>query len=297
MTIQQKMALTEGKVEKSRLRASYLTTIISISLVLFVLGLEGLLLLHAKQLSDFVKENIGFSVYIKDDAKEVDIAQVRKLLDAEAFVKSTEYITKEEAGKMMQEDLGEDFISFLGYNPLLPSIDVKINAAYAHPDSLKYISENLSHNPIVHEVDYQENLVAVVNSNLKKIGVIILVFGGLLLVISIVLINNTIRLAIFSKRFLIKTMQLVGAKHSFITAPFVMKGITNGIVSAFIALLMLTGVLYYAQQEMPDLMKFRQPELYGALLLMVVSLGILISWFSTHIAVRKYLKLSSEDLY
>lgn len=291
------MANQIPKGSKRRLRSSYLSTIISITLVLFMLGLLGLIILNAKKLSDHVKENIGFSIILKEGVKEVETAQIQKLLDAEDYVKSTHYIHPDSAAAMLQEDLGEDFIEFLGYNPLTSSIDVHLHAPYANPDSLSWIeSEIVQHNE-VKEIFYQKDLVSMVNKNLEKIGLVLLGFATLLMIIAIALINNTIRLAIFSKRFVIKTMQLVGAKHSFIRRPFVMKGIGNGIISALVAIGMLSGLLYLAQKEVPEIMEIQDLQLYASLFIIVIVLGILISWISTNLAVRKYLRIQTGDLY
>tara|TARA_R110000782_G_scaffold267159_1_gene362283 strand:- start:14999 stop:15874 length:876 start_codon:yes stop_codon:yes gene_type:complete len=282
---------------KRRLISSYFTTIISISLVLFMLGILGLILLNTQQISNHVKENIGFSIILKGEIKDVDINQIKKTLDAETYVKATHFIHPDSAAADLKRDLGEDFISFLGYNPLLPSIDVKLNADYANTDSLSIIEADLLNNPNIKEVIYQKDLVSLVNQNVKKISFYMLAFSGLLLIIATALINNTIRLSIYSKRFLIKTMQLVGARHSFIRRPFVLQGIGNGIVSAFIAISLIIVVLYYFQQQYPELIDFRNFELYGALFLIMIVLGILISWISTNLAVRKYLRIQTGDLY
>lgn len=282
---------------KRRLISSYFTTIISISLVLFMLGILGLILLNTQQISNHVKENIGFSIILKNGIKDVDINQIKKTLDAENYVKATHFIHPDSAAAELKRDLGEDFISFLGYNPLLPSIDVKLNADYANTDSLSIIEADLLNNTNIKEVIYQKDLVSLVNQNVKKISLYMLAFSGLLLFIATALINNTIRLSIYSKRFLIKTMQLVGARHSFIRRPFVLQGIGNGIVSAFIAISLIIVVLYYLQQQYPELIDFRNFELYGALFLIMIVLGILISWISTNLAVRKYLRIQTGDLY
>ncbi|MCO6500988.1 MAG: permease-like cell division protein FtsX [Vicingus serpentipes] len=291
------MSETENKHARRRLKSSYLTTIISISLVLFMLGMLGLIILNAQQISTHVKENIGFSIILKQGIKEVDIAQIKKSLDAETFVKSTEFIDPDKAAKEFQETLGEDFVQFIGENPLLPSIDIKLNAAYANPDSLAIIKASLLENSKIKEVFYQPDLVDAVNQNMKKISYYLLGFSGLLLLIAMGLINNTIRLSIYSKRFLIKTMQLVGARHSFIRKPFVVRGIGNGIVAGFIAIGLIITFLYYLQQQLPELIDFENIELYGALFLIIIILGIVISWISTNLAVRKYLRIESGDLY
>ncbi|MDG1477185.1 MAG: permease-like cell division protein FtsX [Vicingaceae bacterium] len=291
------MSKTENKHSKRRLRSSYLTTIISISLVLFMLGMLGLIILNAKQISNHVKENIGFSIILNEGIKPQEVKHIKDLLDTEPFVKETVFIDPDAAASEFHEALGEDFVTFIGENPLLPSIDVKLNAAYANPDSLTSIGASLMENSKVKEVFYQPDLVDAVNKNMKKISLYLLGFSALLLIIAMALINNTIRLAIYSKRFLIKTMQLVGARHSFIRRPFVMQGIGNGIVAAFIAIGLIVTFLYYLQQQMPELIDFKNIELYGALFIIVVFLGIIISWISTNLAVRKYLRIESGDLY
>lgn len=291
------MSNTENKHTQRRLRSSYLTTIISISLVLFILGILGGFLLSVNQITNHVKENIGFSIFLKHDIKDVDVAQIKKSLDAEAFVKSTEFIDADKAAIEYQKELGEDFLKFIGENPLKPSIDVKLNATYANSDSLSIIEARLLENSKIVEVIYQANLIDTLNKNANKISLYMLIFVAILLVITVALINNTIRLSIYSKRFLIKTMQLVGARHSFIRKPFVLRGIGNGIVAAFIAISLIVTCLWYLQKEWPELIDFKNIELYGALFLMIIILGVIISWVSTNLAVRKYLRIESGDLY
>jgi cell division transport system permease protein len=224
---------SEKRSTKWRLRSSYLSAIISNSLVLFMLGILMLLVFNAKRLSDYVKENIGFSVILHDDVREVEASFLRKTLDASPYVRTTEYISKEEAAKELQEELGEDFIGFLGYNPLSSSIEVRLKADYANPDSIRKIEDELmSHRP-VREVFYQKSLVDLVNDNVRKISAIILIFSGLLFFVAIVLINNTIRLSVYSKRFIINTMKLVGATWGFIRRPFVAKGMAHGFFASF----------------------------------------------------------------
>ena len=287
----------DQKISKRKLRSSYLSTIISISLVLFMLGLLGMIVLNSKKLSDYVKENIEITVFLKDNLKEPEIEQMKKYLDVSPAIKTTEFITKELAAKRLKDDLGEDFVSFLGYNPLLPSIDIRLHAAYANPDSLRNIERSLSQNRLVKEVYYQKSLVNLVNDNLKSIGLVIIIFSGLLALIAVALINNTIRLSLYSKRFLIKSMQLVGATQSFIRRPFVNKGILHGLYGALIANILLSGVMYIAQQQLPELFDIQDIELIATLFLAVSVTGIIISWISTSFAVRKYLRLKMDDLY
>lgn len=291
------MSKSGNKQTAKRLRTSYLTTIISISLVLFMLGILGLIILNAKQISDHVKENIGFSIILDKGVKQQEIRHIKDRLDAEVYVKQTEFIDPDVAAEEFQEALGEDFVKFIGENPLLPSFDVKLHAAYANPDSLAQIEAQLMENSKIKEVFYQPDLVDAVNTNMKKISIYLLGFSGLLLLIAMALINNTIRLSIYSKRFVIKTMQLVGARHSFIRKPFVLRGIGNGIVAAFIAIGLIITFLYYLQKQFPELIDFKNVELYGALFIIVVILGIIISWISTNLAVRKYLRIETGDLY
>ena len=291
------MKKRESGISRSRLRSSYLTSIISISLVLFLLGLVGFLLLNARKLSDHVKENIGFSIFLKENIREVDIIRLQKRLDAMPFVKSTDYVTKEEAAKEYQQELGEDFTGFLGYNPLPASIEVRFIASFANPDSIARIEKEILNWDEVSEVFYQKSLIHLVNDNIRKISLIILAFSGLLFLIALALINNTIRLSVYSKRFLIKTMQLVGATKAFIRRPFLKKSTTHGIYAAIIALLLLTAVIYFAQKELPGIVGFSDPEILAILFCSVIVLGIIFNWISTFFAVNKYLRMRSDDLY
>jgi len=209
----------QQKLPTVRLRNSYVTTVVSIAMVLFLLSLLGLLLLNTRRISDFVKENIGFSVILKDDVREADRVQLQKYFDASPAIKSTTFVSAEQAAEELQKELGENFIEFLGVNPLKASIDIKFHAAYANPDSLARLEKEYTAYPQVEEVYYQESMVHLVNENLRKISIVILAFSALLLLISIALFNNTIRLLVYSKRFIIKTMQLVGANRKYILRP------------------------------------------------------------------------------
>ena len=291
------MSTAEDKFTKKRLRSSYFTVIISISLVLFMLGLLGIGILQAKKLSTYVKENIGFSVILKNDVKDVDVIKFQKSLDAARYVKSTEFIDKDRAAKELTEDLGEDFVDFLGYNPLLSSIEVRLNADYANPDSLNWIEAEMTKNPRVKEVFYQRDLVVLVNENIRRISIVILIFSILLLIIATALINNSIRLSLYSKRFVIKTMQLVGATPGFIRKPFILRGIANGMYGALIAIALLMGVLYYARQKMPELFEFQDVQMMATLFGMVLLLSIIITWISTSLAVRRFLRMKTDKLY
>jgi cell division transport system permease protein len=291
------MAKPEDKYTKRKLNTSYLSTIVGITLVLYMLGLLGLIIMDAKKISDNVKENIGFTVFLNEDVKEVDIIQLQKTLDAREYVKSTEYITKESAAKDLQKSLGEDFVSFLGYNPLSANIDVRLKADYANNDNLNALKKELEKNKNVKEVYFQESLVKDMNENLQKISLFILGFSVLLLIIAIALINNTIRLSVYSKRFLLRTMQLIGATESFIRKPFLIKGIIQGIFGAMIAIILLLFTLYFAQKQIPELQELQDALLLTKLFIFVAVSGIIISWASTYMAVRKYLKIKTDYLY
>jgi len=275
----------------------YISTIFSIALVLLMLGMLGLILVHAKNLSNYVKENIVLNIIVDESAKEADILAFQKELNSNIAIKNTQYVNKEMAAKNLTNDLGEDFVNFLGYNPLLSTIDVYLKADYANNKSIETLKANLSKNPAVKEVIYQSSLIDMVNNNINTIGLIILVFAAILLVISVALINNTIRLAIYSQRFLIKSMQLVGATRNFIRRPFVLIAALHGLIAAFIAILILLGLLYYAQREIPEIVILRNYTEFGIVLLGLVGLGIFITGISTSFAVSKYLRLKIYDLY
>jgi cell division transport system permease protein len=291
------MGKKEDRYYRRKLKSSYATSMVSITLVLFMMGLLGLIILHAKKLSDYVMENISISIIMKEDVKEAGIIQLQKTLDASDFVKSTEYITEDEAAKELTEDLGEDFIGFLGYNPLLPSIDLRVKAAYANADSIAMIEQRLLANENVKEVFYQKSLVQMLNRNIRRIAIVILGFSLLLLIIAIALINNTIRLSVYSRRFLIKTMQLVGATRGFISRPFIIRGILQGLYSAFIAIIILGGILYLSQKEIPELINLQDIDLFLSLFGIVILLGIILSWVSTYFAVKRYLRMDTDRLY
>ena len=290
----------QDKFVKRRLYASAISTVVSISLVLFMLGLVGFIILTSEKISLMVKENIGFSVYLENNAKEVETLQLQKLLDAAGYIKSTTYISKEEAAQIMREDLDpqEDFIQFLdGHNPLPASIDAILHADYAHTDSIQWIVAELNENEIVKEIVYSKSLVDLINENLQKISLFIFAFSLLLFIIAIALINNTIRLTIYSKRFLIRTMQLVGATKGFIRRPFIVTGISHGILAASLAIALLTGFMYFAHQQIPELIEIQDLNLLISLMTGILITGIVISYLSTFLAVRKYLRLKTDELY
>lgn len=289
-----------GEKVRKKISSSSITTVISVSLVLFLLGLLGIFLICGKKISDHVKENIGFHVYLKDNAKDDEIERLSSFLNASPYVKSNKYISKDSAViiyKNEVKDVGKDFVEFIGYNPLPASVEVQLKAEYANPDSIAWIKSQVTDFSCVKEFDYLQSLVDLVNKNVNNIALIILIFTSLITFIVIALINNTIRLAIYSKRFLIKTMQLVGATGGFIRKPFLMNGMKHGIISGFIANLMLWGMIFAAVKKIPDLEQVTDTQMMIFLFGIVFVLGIFISGISTFFAVRKYLRLSSEELY
>jgi cell division transport system permease protein len=287
----------ETEYSKTRLRSSYLTLVISVSLVLFLLGVLGLVLINARELSDYFRESLSFSVMLNDDSKEADIRMLQKDLDGKPYVKSTKYISKDEAAAKMKDDLGEDFISFLGDNPLPPSIDVYLYASYTKPDSVAKIEKYVLEYPFVKEVYYQESLLILINENVRKISLFLLVISSFLFLIALTIINNTIRLSIYSRRFLIRTMQLVGATRAFIRRPFLVQSAFHGILAALIAMSLMVGLLYMIEKEFFLMFSFETTNLLILLGVFIIITGVLINIISTYFSVNKYLSISEDKLY
>ena len=280
------------------MRGSYVTTVIGIALVLFMLGCLGLILLNANKLSTHVKENIRFQIYLKDEAKDVEVSKLKKSIDASAYAKSSQLVTKEEAAAKLKEDIGEDFIEFLdGANPLPVTIELKLNASYAHPDSIAWIVNELEAQSTVKELAYSKDLISKMNENMGKVSLVLIGFSAILLFIAIALINNTIRLAMYSKRFIIRSMQLVGATRSFIQRPFLMQGIVQGVLGGIVAMGLLAGVIYLLKKEIPASFQFDDLSIFAKLFGLTVVLGIIIAFFSTFFAVNRYIRMKLDDLY
>ena len=287
----------KNKSLNKKIVSSSVSVIISLSLVLFVVGLLSLVLINAQKLSNYVKENIGFSIMIKEDIKEIELIEFNKILDAEDFTKSTRFISKEQATKELEKDLGEDFVNFLGYNPIMASIDVKLNSSYANNDSLQNISSRLEKSDIVYEVFYQKNLIKKLNSNVGKISFFLICISLVLFFIAFALINNTIRLSVYSKRFIIKTMRLVGAENSFIQKPFLITGVYQGLYSAIFAIFMLIGSIQLIQSETASILNINDLQIIGLVFIVLFCSGIIISGTSTFFAVRKFIYLNEGELY
>lgn len=291
------MKSKENGLSKTRLRSSYLTLVVSVSLVLFLLGVLGLVIINARELSDYFRESLSFSIMLDDAAKEPDIRMLQKDLDAKSFVKSTQYISKDEAAVKMKEELGEDFISFLGDNPLPPSIDVYLFAGYTSPDSVAKIEKYVLQYPFVKEVYYQESLLFLINENVNKISLFLLVISTFLFLIALTIINNTIRLAIYSRRFIIRTMQLVGATSGFIRRPFIVQSAVHGFLAALLAMSLLMGMLYLIEKEFFMMFAFENTNLLLLLGISIIITGVLINIISTFFSVNRYLSISEDKLY
>ena len=291
--------MSEKSSSRRRVAGSYLMSMMSIALVLFLLGVFSLLMMHAQKLSNHLKENIGFEVVMNSNVKETKILQLQKELDAMPAVKSTEYITKEEAIRRLSDDLGEDFLQWLGNeeNPLLPSIDVRFNADWANNDSIQVIQSQLLKNTDIKEIYYQKSLVGVINQNVNRIGLALMAASLILLIIAITLIRNTIRLSVYSKRFLVRSMQLVGATPAYIRRPFIRSGVLQGFFGALIADALLALLIYGLAQRLPELALVQDYKIIIGIFVGIIGLGILLGGLSTRLALRKYLHADVDRLY
>jgi len=283
--------------QKRRLVTSYFSVVLSIALVLFLLGVLGMLILNAKKVADHFKEQVVMTIYLKDSAKDVEIKQLEKSLVMSDYIKSTEYVSKEQAAEFMKEKNGEDFMDFVGYNPLQNSIDVHLKADYVTSEQLELISNEALTKNFVDEVNYDNDLVKMMNNNVKKISFWVLILSAIFTLIAVLLINSSIRLSVYSKRFTIKTMQMVGATKQFIRRPFVWKSVRLGIIGAIIALIGMAVVLYYVDKTFPELELLNTPILIALLFAVVFALGIVITWISTHLATQRFLNLNTDQLY
>jgi len=291
------MSTSFEKYQKRRLISSYFSVVISIGLVLFLLGLLGLLVLNTKKVADHFKEQIAMTVYLKDTAKEVEIEQLKKSLAMAEYTKSSTYISKEEAAEAHSEEIGEDFMEFLGYNPLQNSIDLYMKADYVSPEQIDEIATDLTSRNYVEEVVYDKPLIALLNDNVKKISFWVLVISGVFTFIAVLLINSSIRLAVYSKRFIIKTMQMVGATKRFIRKPFILQSVKLGIIGAVLALVGMGIVLYYLNSTFPELELLADMKILIALFLGILFMGIFITWASTFFATSRFLNLKTDELY
>lgn len=275
----------------------FITSSISTTLVLLLLGLVVFFVLAANNLSVYVRENINFSVLISDNMKETDILKLQKRLNNEPFVKETEYISKKQALKEQTEAMGTDPQEFLGYNPFTASIEIKLHSDYANSDSIAKIEKLIKRNTNIQDVLYQKDLIDAVNENIRNISLVLLALAVMLTFISFALINNTIRLAIYSKRFLIHTMKLVGASWGFIRRPFLKRNIWSGVLAAFIADTILMGAAYWLVSYEPELIRVITPEVMLLVSGAVLVFGVVITFLCAYLSINKYLRMKASTLY
>ncbi|MGB8704878.1 MAG: permease-like cell division protein FtsX [Gillisia sp.] len=291
------MSSSFEKYQKRRLISSYFSVVISISLVLFLLGLLGLLVLNTKKVADHFKEQIALTVYFKDNAKDVEMEQLKKSLALADYTKSSTFVSKEEAAKEQQKEIGENFMDFLGYNPLQNSIDVHMKADYVSEEQIDKIAKDLTSKSFVDDVVYDKPLISLLNDNVKKISFWILIVSAIFTFIAVLLINSSIRLSVYSKRFIIKTMQMVGATKGFIRRPFIWQSVKLGIIGAVVALAGMAIVLYYLNKSFPELELLKDIGILSALFIGVFLTGIFITWLSTFFATSRFLNLKTDELY
>jgi len=291
------MASNFDKFQKRRLISSYFSVVLSVFLVLFLLGILGFFIINSKKLADNFREEIAMTVFFKNDANDSILKAFAKELKMAKFTKSYTYVSKEAAAKQHTDIIGEDFMTFLGTNPLQNSYDINLKADYVEKDSIAKIERQLHKNPMVADIVYDKQLVNLVNDNIKKVSMWILIVSGFLTVIAVLLINSSLRLSIYSHRFIIKTMQMVGATKAFIRKPFVIKSIKLGMIGAGLAIIALIGVLVYLQTNFPSLGILEDKLLVAIVLLLVFGLGVLITWISTYFATQRFLNLRTDDLY
>ncbi len=291
------MSSSYDKFQRRRLISSYFSVVLSVFLVLFLLGILGLFVINSKKISDDFKEEIAMTVFFKNEANDSVINAFKEELKVSKFVKSSVYVTKEAAAKTHTDVIGEDFMTFLGTNPLQNSFDIHLKADYIVNDSISKIENSLRANVMVSDIVYDKQLVNLVNDNIKKVSFWILITSGVLALIAVLLINSSMRLSIYSNRFIIKTMQMVGATKSFIRKPFIWRSIKLGLSGAIVAVLCLIGVLIYVNNNYPNLGILEDPLMTGLVLLSVLVAGIIITWFSTYFATQRFLNLRTDDLY
>ena len=280
-----------------KLLNSYFSVVLSITFVLFLLGVLGLFLINGKKIASHFKEQIAMSIYLKDNAKDIEITQLQKKIQLDSATKSINFITKEEAAEKYIRDIGEDFLEFLGYNPLLNSIDINFNSNYVNTASLEKRKKEIESIDFVDEVVYDNPLVKLLDENIKKITLILLFITSIFVLIAVILINSSIRLSIYSKRFLIKTMQLVGATKSFVRKPFIWNHVRLGIISSTISLIALSIIIVQLDKYLPELKILQEANELTFLFIGIISLGIGITALSTFFATQKYLNLKSNSFY
>lgn len=291
------MSSSYEKFQKRRLISSYFSVILSVFLVLFLLGVLGLFIINSKRLSDDFKEEIAMTVFFKNEANDSILKAFAAELKTAKFVKSSVFVTKEQAAKEHTDIIGEDFMTFLGANPLQNSFDLHLKADYIDSANIRKIESRLRANEMVSDIIYDKQLVNLVNDNIKKVSMWILIISGFLTLVAVLLINSSMRLSIHSNRFIIKTMQMVGATKAFIRKPFILRSIKLGLIGSVLAVFALIGLLLYLDQNFPNLKIMEDQALIGLVLIGVLAVGILITWISTFFATQRFLNLRTDELY
>ena len=291
------MSSSYDKFQKRRLISSYFSVVLSVFLVLFLLGLLSFFVINSRKLEDDFKEGIAMTVFFKNEANDSILKSFGNDLKTSRFTKTFTYVSKEVAAKQHKEVIGEDFMQFLGVNPLQNSYDIHLRADYVNKENISKIESKLRENEMVADIVYDKQLVNLVNDNIKKVSMWILIVSGIFAVISVLLINSSLRLSIHSNRFIIKTMQMVGATKSFIRKPFIITSIKLGLIGSGLAILSLIGVLVYVEASFPNLGILSNKILIGLVLLGVLVVGVLITWISTFFATQRFLNLRTDDLY
>ena len=291
------MASSFENYQRRKLISSYVSVVISIALVLFLLGCLGVLLINSKRMADHFKENVAISIFLQDDTKSIEVEELKNSLAMADYTKKAVYVSKEDAADEMEAETGESFTDFLGYNPLKNSIDVYLNADFVNNSAITEIVNTLSQKEFIEDITYDEVLVDLMNDNVRKISFWVLIASIIFAVIAMLLINSSIRLAVYSKRFIIKTMQMVGATKSFIRRPFIWRSVQLGILGSLFALAGIAVVLYYLNMSFPELNMLRNPVLLGGLFIVIFGVGIIITWVSTFIATQRFLNLRTDQLY
>jgi cell division transport system permease protein len=291
------MSKSFEKYQKRRLRSSYASVVISVALVLFLLGLLGLMIVKTKTVSDHFKEQVAITIFLKDATSKKTISSLQKKLNKEGYVKSIQYVSKEDAAKQYSEDIGEDFMEYLGVNPLKDAIDIYVKSEFVTPEKMTEIENSLTKNKAVFEVAYDKPLIELLTKNIQRLSFWVLIFSAVFTLIAVVLINSAIRLSVYSKRFTIKTMQMVGATKGFIRMPFIWQGVKLGFVGAVVAIVGVLGVVFYLNKNIPELQLLDDKILLGMLCAIIVLIGVVITFVSTFLATQRFLNLRTEELY
>lgn len=291
------MGNSESKIMRRRLRNAYLSSIISISLVLLLVGIASLLLVNARAISDYFKENMQVSVMMKQNVDESDALRYKEKLDQNRFIRNSVFVSREQGRREMEEMLGADFLNVFETAPIPVSIDVTLNAEYVSADSIEVVKAAIMESPMVEEVVYQKSLIDTLNANLSKISAVLSVFIVLMMFISFVLINNTVRLNVFARRFTIHTMKLVGATRAFIRAPFLIQSLFQGVFAAFVAIMAIVGLLFFVRSEFEQLFEVFRLEMLLVVMGIVLASGIVICLLSTWLVVNKLVSLNKDELY